>query len=186
MLYKSLNINAKYSLGALRYPLVAYLKITTKCMLNCTFCSQRDTEVVNVLNKLSPLLQLGKYHIIRPAALFSLPYFVQSDLDKLSFSGFLFFLAMHANEISRAEKICKEEIASSYCTIQEKKFYNKILRHSSTLERFILRNRYTLKLPACPECYRCKCKNSCKYEKWKIYATNLLLACKKQIVMAHQ
>lgn len=67
MLYKSLNINAKYSLGALRYPLVAYLKITTKCMLNCTFCSQSEEVVQNMDLKFAKaqLLMLKQMGIIQ-------------------------------------------------------------------------------------------------------------------------
>lgn len=44
MLYKPVNIKAKYSLDTLNMPISAYMKITSKCMLNCIFCSQSDEE----------------------------------------------------------------------------------------------------------------------------------------------
>lgn len=44
MLYEPVNIKAKYSLDTLDMPISAYIKITSKCMLNCIFCSQSDEE----------------------------------------------------------------------------------------------------------------------------------------------
>lgn len=45
MLYEPINISSAYSLNTITTPISAYIKITSKCMLNCIFCSQSDNVI---------------------------------------------------------------------------------------------------------------------------------------------
>lgn len=45
MLYESINISSNYSLNTITTPISVYMKITSKCMLKCIFCSQSDNII---------------------------------------------------------------------------------------------------------------------------------------------
>lgn len=50
MIYRNAIISSEYILNNLKYPLIVFLKITSKCMLNCKFCSQfpRDSSDMDI------------------------------------------------------------------------------------------------------------------------------------------
>ena len=63
-LYENADIKAKFKLNSIKYPIYAYLKITTKCMLKCSFCSQwginnDDMEIEKAKEILNELRKLG-------------------------------------------------------------------------------------------------------------------------------
>lgn len=43
--YVSTSINKNMNLKTLKYPISVYLKLTTKCMLKCEFCSQAGKAI---------------------------------------------------------------------------------------------------------------------------------------------
>lgn len=47
--YESVNLEKKYKIKKIRYPISVYMKITTECMLKCDFCSQK-CSVENKIN----------------------------------------------------------------------------------------------------------------------------------------
>lgn len=66
--YKPANANLSFDINTLEYPLSVYLKITDRCQLSCSFCSQKcnlngDMDLVFAKNTLKTLKKLGIMYV---------------------------------------------------------------------------------------------------------------------------
>ena len=61
--YGSIDINRKFDMATIKYPLSVYMKVTGRCMLKCEFCSQygstyKDIDIRDAKNFLDELKNL--------------------------------------------------------------------------------------------------------------------------------
>lgn len=66
--YGATDVNRKFNLATLNYPLSVYMKITARCMLKCEFCSQygsiyKDMDIDDAKKFLNELRKLGVVYI---------------------------------------------------------------------------------------------------------------------------
>lgn len=66
--YGAIDVNRKFDLATIKYPLSVYMKITGRCMLKCEFCSQygsvyKDMDINDAKKFLAELRSLGVVYI---------------------------------------------------------------------------------------------------------------------------
>lgn len=115
ILYNNQNINYKYNYINFNSPTTVFIKITSKCMLNCNFCSQgksKNSEIDIVYAK-KLLVMLKKHGVLR-----------------IFYTGGEPFLYSKFNELLEyGEKLglCQLVITNGFLLIDEK--YNSCLKH---------------------------------------------------------